>query len=161
MGAILHFIKSRNAVVSIEVALIFPVILFILMMFFELARIALVITLVDVSIEKSVQNFRADASFNTLSEDEIKQIVSDDIIKNSYGVILPDNIYIELQQFSNLNEFAELRASDNNYYSLPILNFSVYLNEEFITPLPNFFGLGDSFQHEYRYVLGDLVGDSA
>ncbi len=161
MGTFPFFLRSKSAVVSIEVALIFPVILFILMMFFELARIALIITLVDVSIERSVQSFREDSLFNTLSEAEIKKVTSDNIIEGSFNIIHPDNIQIELQRFSNLNEFSGVKESENTYYSLPILNFSVYLNETFITPLPSFFGLGDSFQHEYRHVLGDLLGDEA
>ncbi|WCN11208.1 TadE/TadG family type IV pilus assembly protein [Marinomonas mediterranea] len=161
MGSIAHFLRNKDAVVSIEVALIFPVILFILMMFFELARIALVISLVDVSIEQSVQSFREDALFNTLTEEEIKTTTSENIIAHSFNMIHEDSIQIELQRFSNLNEFADVKESENTYYSLPILNFSVYLNENFITPLPQFFGLGDSFQHEYRHVLGDLLGDEA
>jgi hypothetical protein len=64
-----------------------------------------------------------------------------------------------LQAFSNLNEFAG-EKEEKNYASkkIPVLNFTVFLKEEFMTPLPSMFGLGDSFQHEYRYILGDLIG---
>lgn len=161
IGRICFFLKKDRAVVSIEVALILPVILFITMMFFELARIALIISIVGVSLERTTQEFRYNQDFIAIGEEGIKQTVSDRVVENSYGLIYSSNIKVDLQSFSDLNDFASVDMEIGSYRSLPILNFSVLLNDKFITPLPSFFGLGDSFQHEYRQVLGDLVGKSS
>ncbi|WP_219701619.1 TadE/TadG family type IV pilus assembly protein [Marinomonas lutimaris] len=161
IDSIRFFIRKEKAVVSIEVALIFPVILFIAMMFFELARIALIISVVGVSLERTTQEFRYNKDFISIGEEGIKQTVSDKVVENSYGLIYENNIKVDLQSFSDLNDFASVDIESGSYRSLPILNFSVLLNDNFITPLPGFFGLGNSFQHEYRQVLGDLVGKSS
>lgn len=155
---LLDFIKRKNAVVSIEVALSFPVLLFIIMMFFELARIALIVSITSFSLEKAMQNFRSDIGFYSIGEERIKESVTENIVLYSFDFLGDENIEVELQAFSNLNEFAGEQEEDKDSKKIPILNFTIFLKERFMTPLPSMFGLGDSFQHEYRYILGDLIG---
>ena len=116
---------------------------------------------IGISLEKTTQEFRYNQDFISIGEEAIKKEVSDRVVENSYGLIYSNNIRVDLQSFSDLNDFSSVDTEIGSYRSLPILNFSVLLNDNFITPLPGFFGLGNSFQHEYRQVLGDLIGKTS
>lgn len=152
------FSKETQAFVSVEFALLFPVILFSLMMFVELMRITLVIVFVGHTLENIVETLPTDNVFFVLSEEEKKDWLSDEVVKKTYGIASIDNINMTLQTFSISRDFTGLNLDD--YHSIPMLNISLLLNEKFITPLPCFFGLGDSFQHEYRQFVGDLINTS-
>ncbi|MBJ7536138.1 pilus assembly protein [Marinomonas transparens] len=157
---ILTFLKKKNAVVSIEVALSFPVLLFIIMMFFELARIALIVTVVDFSLEKSMQEFRSDMQYYAKGNGQMTRLLTERVIANSFDMLSSEKLDVDLQSFDNLDAFSGEKNDSERYYKHPILSFNVLLKEDFITPLPSIFGLGESFQHEYKYILGDLIGVS-
>lgn len=163
------FERKQRGIVSVEAALIFPVLLFILVMFFELARIALVIIAVNTSLERSVQQLRFEDNFYALKQNQLNQLITDKIVNQSYGLVNEENISLEVHTFSNLGEFSgsstksgdDSRDSDEtpDYTNSPVLNLTLTLHQTFITPLPSLFNLGTSYQHEFQQVLGDLVID--
>jgi hypothetical protein len=162
--------RSQSGIVSVETALIFPVLLFILVMFFELARIALVIGVVNVSLERAVQNFRQDNNYlYALNDSRLSEVIKARVIDYSFDLVSDDNIELEVHSFSDLGAFTDEHngktsyssedKETGNYTSAPILNLSLTLRQNFITPLPELFDLGSSYQHEFQQILGDLVID--
>lgn len=158
-------LRKQNGIVSIEAALIFPVLLFILVMFFELARIALVITAVNTSLERAVQQLRLEDNFYVLSQNQLNQLIADRVVSQSYGLIDEDNVRLELHTFSNLGAFSGSLPEGNDnetqpdYTNAPVLNLTLTLQQDFITPLPALFDLGSSYQHDFKQILGDLMID--
>ncbi|CAM3758532.1 hypothetical protein VA7868_03168 [Vibrio aerogenes CECT 7868] len=172
MQPILRRSHDRQAgIVSVETALIFPVLLFILTMFFELARIMLVITIINFSLERAVQNFRQDDDFYALNESRIAAVIKQRVIESSFNFVSAENIDLELHSFADLGELSAGRGqkdddssqTDNeqihSYTTAPVLNMHLILKQNFITPLPELFDLGTSYQHEFQQTLGDLVMD--
>ena len=163
------FERKQRGIVSVEAALIFPVLLFILVMFFELARIALVIIAVNTSLERAVQQLRFEDNFYALKQNQLNQLITDKIVNQSYGLVNEENVSLEVHTFSNLGEFSgsSTQSSDSSsdseetpdYTNSPVLNLTLTLQQTFITPLPSLFNLGTSYQHEFQQVLGDLVID--
>ena len=167
------FERKQKGIVSVEAALIFPVLLFILVMFFELARIALVIIAVNTSLERSVQQLRFEDNFYALKQNQLNQLITDKIVNQSYGLVNEENVSLEVHTFSNLGEFSgsSTKSGDDSrdsgsdseetpdYTNSPVLNLTLTLQQTFITPLPSLFNLGTSYQHEFQQVLGDLVID--
>ncbi|MCE0495907.1 TadE/TadG family type IV pilus assembly protein [Vibrio salinus] len=161
------FRQYQQGIVSVETALIFPVLLFILVMFFELARIALIIGVVNLSLERAVQNFRQDDHFYSLGESELSNIVKERIIRYSFDLVSKDNLDLKLNAFSDLGDFSGNQSSESDsdsgndeetsYAYAPILSLNLTLRQDFITPLPELFDLGASYQHEFQQILGDIV----
>ena len=159
------WLKNQQGIVSIEVALIFPVLLFILIMFFELARIALVISVVNLSIERAMQDFRTEDNFYTLSETELESSIRERIIAQSFALVSDAELSIELRAFENLGDFIGENEADEtddaseqqHFTDTPILDLNVVLTQDFMTPLPALFSLGHSYQHECQQLLGDLM----
>ncbi len=158
---------KQQGIVSIETALIFPVLLFILVMFFELARIALVMTVVHTSLERAVQNLRQQDNFYAMGQSALSSLISQRVVDYSYDFISSDNVSVDMHVFSNLGVFSGTvsTGSDSDdedtpeYSESPILNLTLTLKQDFITPLPELFDLGSSYQHDFQQVLGDLVID--
>ena len=162
--------RKQQGIVSLEAALIFPVLLFILVMFFELARIALVITIVNTSLERAVQNLRSEDDFYSLGEAQLNSLIVERVASYSYDLVDKTNLELELNTFATLGDFSGTTDSSGSrdanddddtptYANAPILNITLTLNQDFITPLPQLFDLGSSYQHEFQQILGDLVID--
>ncbi len=156
--------RRDQGIVSIEVALIFPVLLFILVMFFELARIALVITVVNISLERAGQNFRQMEDYYALGESRISTIIQQRVVDYSLGLVSAANVKLNMHSFASLGEFSGSASSSDSsdddaesYTNAPVFNLTLTVQQNFMTPLPALFGLGHSYQHEFSQVLGDLV----
>ena len=158
MRSVRLFSKDNQALVSVEFALLFPVIIFSSMMLIELIRIAVVIVFVGRTLDNVVQALPSEKAFLSLKEEDKSQWLSHDIVKQSYGMVSIENIDVTFQTFSISSYSKNIKLDDS--HSTSMLNISLLLNENFITPLPYFFGLGNSFQHEYRQVVGDLINTS-
>jgi len=153
-----QFYKKKYQFFSIEMVFILPVIIFISMMFFELIRIFLVITIVGNSLKETIQEFNYNEKIHTMPDEILEHLVGDGIIIKSHSIVSLENIFVDIQNFSELNIIYNGKIKDDRYL-MPIINVSVLLDDKFITPLPAFFGLGYSFQYEYREMLGGVIGD--
>ncbi|TBV09176.1 TadE/TadG family type IV pilus assembly protein [Stutzerimonas kirkiae] len=160
--------RDEQGVTAIETALILPVLLFGVMMLFELARIALMIGIGSLALEHALQNFRHDSNFYRKNAEELQQDIEKRMIDFSYDFLSEENLEIEVLPFDNLYQFGkgtndpgdeEESLAAQNDRSPPILSVTVDLSQQFMTPLPALFGLGEAFQYQYRHLLGDLPSD--
>ncbi|TBV02667.1 TadE/TadG family type IV pilus assembly protein [Phytopseudomonas dryadis] len=156
-------LRRQDGVTAVETALILPVLLFGVMMIFELARIALMIGVGSLSLERALQDFRQDRAFYQQSPDTLQEAIETRLVEGSYGLLDESELQVDLLAFDNLRQFgggeadAELDAADA---SPPVLSVTVDMSQRFITPLPALFGLGDAFQYQYRQLLGNLTSES-
>lgn len=155
-------LREQQGVTAVETALILPVLLFGVMMLFELARISLMIGVGSLALEHSLQDFRQDRAFYTQTPEVLQETIEQRLIEKSYGFLTEDNFIVDVLAFDNLRRFGgaeadeELDALDR---SPPVLSVTVDLTQTFMTPLPALFGLGDAFQYQYRELLGSLTSE--
>jgi hypothetical protein len=153
-------LRDQSGVTAVETALILPVLLFGVMMFFELGRIALMIGVGSLSLERAVQDFRTETRYYTQAD--LQGDIAQRMIDSSYGFLTEENFTVDVLAFDNLRQFGgtkpdpEEEEGDN---SPPILSISVDMSQEFMTPLPALFGLGNAFQYQYRHLLGNLISE--
>lgn len=153
-------LRDQRGVTAVETALILPVLLFGVMMLFELARIALMIGVGSLSLERAVQDFRSNTSYYTGTD--LQSEIAQRMIDSSYGFLTEENFTVDVLAFDNLRQFGGAKADpeeDAVDNSPPILSISVDMSQEFITPLPALFGLGNAFQYQYRHLLGNLTSE--
>lgn len=163
---LLKFIKKNNASTAVETALIMPVLLFGVFMLFELARLVLLVAVGNIALEHALQDFRSDSSFSSEQVDEIQTQIADGLVSHSFGFISGDEFSVEVLAFDNLYQFGGGTAEEDEKQNItdnspPIISVTVNLREDFITPLPALLGLEDSFQYQYRQLLGNILNDSA
>ncbi|SDI85326.1 TadE-like protein [Pseudomonas flavescens] len=161
LRALLH---HEDGVTAVETALILPVLFFGVMMIFELARIALMIGIGNLALERALQDFRQDRAFYQQNPEILQQAIEQRLVEGAYGLLDQSELAVELLAFDNLRQFgggqedAELDEADA---SPPVLSVTVDMTQRFITPLPALFGLGDAFQYQYRQLLGNLTSEPA
>lgn len=155
-------LRDQGGVTAVETALIMPVLLFGVMMIFELARIALMIGVGSLALERSLQDFRHDRAFYQQSPETLQEAIEARLVAGSYGLLDQSDLEVELLAFDNLRQLggaepdAELDAADA---SPQVLSVTVDMTQHFITPLPALFGLGDAFQYQHRQLLGNLTSE--
>lgn len=155
-------LREQSGVTAIETALILPVLLFGVMMLFELARIALMIAVGSLSLEHAVQDFRSNPTYYNQGAGQLQSDIETRMVDSSYGFLTEENFTVDVLAFDTLRQFgggAPDEAFDELDKSPPILSITVDLTQQFITPLPALFGLGDAFQYQYRHLLGNLTND--
>lgn len=166
--ALKRLCHGQDAVTATETAFILPVLLFAVMILFELARIAMVIGIGSLALEHAVQDFRAEAGFYLKSADALQTDIETRMLRYSYGFLDENNLEIDVLPFDNLHLFGQDRQSATaaeqeqqaqSFKSPPILSITVDLSQTFITPLPGLFGLGSGFQYQYRHLLGNLPSE--
>lgn len=162
LTALRALLRNQQGVTAVETALILPVLLFGVMMLFELARISLMIGIGNLALERSLQDFRQERAFYSQTPEVLQEAIEQRLIDSSYGFLNEDNFVVDVLAFDNLRRFGggeadeELDKQDN---SPPVLSVTVDLTQGFMTPLPALFGLGDAFQYQYRQLLGNLSSD--
>jgi len=158
----LRLLRGQQGVTAVETALILPVLLFGVMMLFELARISLMIGIGSLALERALQDFRHDRAFYAQTPDVLQDAIEQRLIDSSYGFLNEENFQVDVLAFDNLRLFGGGQADeaeDDNDRSPPVLSVTVDLTQRFMTPLPALFGLGDAFQYQYRQLLGSLTSD--
>lgn len=160
--------REQHAVAATETAFILPVLLFAVMILFELARIAMVVGIGSLALEHAVQDFRREPGFYYKSPEALKVDIETRLLQNAYGFLNEDNLEVDVLPFDNLHLFGQNRSGPTDkeqeeqvqrFKSPPILSITVDLTQSFMTPLPGLFGLGNSFQYQYRHLLGNLPSD--
>jgi len=145
-------VKKIKRLFSFEILLLLPVFIFVVMMSIEIFRFFIFYFLIEFSVGSLI-----DHSQDRIISDQAyaAKDIREEIVKNSFGIIRAKDLEIEIQSLYDLN--SEIQGSDD-YYSIPVINCNIIFTEEFITPLPILFGLGRSFQHEYRHIFGEVLG---
>ena len=159
-----RLLRDQQGVTAVETALILPVLLFGVMMLFELARISLMIGIGNLALERALQDFRQDRAFYVQTPEVLQGAIEQRLIDSSYGFLNEDNFQVDVLAFDNLRRFAGGAADDEKDAvdrSPPVLSVTVDLTQTFMTPLPALFGLGDAFQYQYRQLLGSLTSKTA
>lgn len=162
--------REQGGVTATETAFLLPVLLFALMILFELARIAIMIAVGSLALEHAVQDFRQDKAFYQKSPEILQADIEERMLTFSYGFLNDDNLEIDVLPFDNLHLLGQNRSGQytakedkddqsSTLKSPPILSITVDLTQTFMTPLPALFGLGSGFQYQYRHLLGNLPSD--
>lgn len=160
--------QAQDGVTAIETAFLLPVLLFAVMILFELARIAMVISIGNLALEHAVQDFRQEQQFYQKSVELLQEDIERRMIDFSYGFLTRDNLDIDVLPFDNLHLLGQKRSGqgmedkekkDTSLKSPPMISITVDLNQSFMTPLPGLFGLGSGFQYQYRHLLGNLPSE--
>lgn len=175
INALQRLRRSQDGVTAVETAFIMPVLLFGLMMLFELAHMAMVIAAGNLALEHSVQHLRSTANYARLAPQALEEQVVTRMLERSFNLFEASEIKVDVLPFENLRSFGEARygasednptpehdATDpatqptNSVFSPPILSVTVDLKQRYMTAFPALFGLGDGYQYQYRHVLGNL-----
>ena len=158
-----RLLREQKGVTAVETALILPVLLFGVMMLFELARISLMIGVGNLALERALQDFRQERAFYAQTPEVLQAAIEQRLIDSSYGFLTEDNFEVDVLAFDNLRRFAGGAADEEKDavdQSPPVLSVTVDLTQTFMTPLPALFGLGDAFQYQYRQLLGSLTSET-
>ena len=167
---------ADDGVTAVETAFILPVLLFGLMMLFELAHMALVIGAGNLALEHAVQRLRETPDYYRLSAEALQQRLAERMQERSFGLFEASELKLDVLPFDNLRRYGESRfgASDagddddsdgsnettlDTVFSPPILSITVDLKQDYMTVFPALFGLGDGYQYQYRHLLGNLTSD--
>lgn len=165
--------RAEDGVTAVETAFIMPVLLFGLMMLFELAHIALVIGAGNLALEHAVQRFREQPNFYELDAGTMELQIAERMQERSFGLFDTEELRVDVLPFDNLQRFGEAQyggsqasaeddedgvsaAPVDTVNSPPILSVTVDLQQSFMTALPALFGLGEGYQYQYRHLLGNL-----
>ncbi|MFK0093493.1 TadE/TadG family type IV pilus assembly protein [Pseudomonas sp. NPDC090592] len=176
MKAALQRLRRRqDGVTAVETAFILPVLLFGLMMLFELAHMAMVIAAGNLALEHAMQRFRATPDYYQLSPAALEAQVVQRMTERSFNLFEPSELKVDVLPFESLRTFGVSRygpsedddATDDSAASQekqaadlvsspPILSVTVDLKQSYMTTFPALFGLGDGYQYQYRHLLGNL-----
>lgn len=169
--------RAEDGVTAVETAFILPVLLFGLMMLFELAHMALVIGAGNLALEHAVQRLREMPDYYSLGANGLQQRLGERMQERSFGLFEAQELKVDVLPFDNLRQFGESRgggssnpaATDDDadaaetpldtVFSPPILSITVDLKQDYMTVFPALFGLGDGYQYQYRHLLGNLPSD--
>lgn len=169
--------RRQDGVTAVETAFVLPVLLFGLMMLFELAHIALVIGAGNLALEHAVQRFREQPNFYNLSAAAMEQQIALRMDERSFGLFKTSELKVDVLPFDSLKRFGESQfgssegaeealegedeagvdEAENPVTAPPILSVTVDLKQSFMTAMPALFGLGEGYQYQYRHLLGNLI----
>ncbi|MBX8528798.1 hypothetical protein K5D32_03970 [Pseudomonas cichorii] len=151
----------QRGVTAVETALIMPVILIGLMMFFELARIALVVIIGNLALDSALGGLRRE-KVDLMATEQLQPLITERILLASYGYLKANEIQVDATSYSALQVMGADDASTDEPStelpdgSQPVIVVKVALQQAYITALPKLLALPDRFTYEYRQVLGNL-----
>lgn len=150
--------QRQRGITTTETAFLLPVILTGLMMFFELARLALVVVIGNLALDSALQSLRIERTLRLDDESAVATLVEQRMIAAAYGYLDSGELQVEVNTYSSLEAFGEdtRRGEDDNESDSPILSVEVGLTQGWLTALPALLNLSDSFTYTYRQVVGNL-----
>ncbi|ODC02255.1 hypothetical protein BFW38_00550 [Terasakiispira papahanaumokuakeensis] len=172
----LSFTRHQAGVTAVETALIFPILIFGIMMLFELARVGLMISIGGTALERSLQSFRYDIAFYEQGDSVLRDVIRTRMLDYGYGLLTDDALKIDVLSFDSLARMGsddtepdassdeassddEAEAGQRDPLLPPVLTVTADIKARFMTPLPELFGLGNTFQYQFRQVLGNLTSE--
>lgn len=164
----LSFRRAQTGAIAVETAFLLPVILIGLMMLFEIARLALVITLGHLALESSLQSLRTRDDVSTLSPQMVSDRVREGMVRGAHGYIESENIQVDVTSYIDLAAFGASVAGDggaddeeddapDRASGPPVFSIEVALRRNWISALPALLGLPGSFTYTYHQVLGNIA----
>lgn len=178
LAALRRLRRADDGVAAVESAFILPVLLFGLMMLFELAHMALVIGAGNLALEHAVQRMREVPDYYRLGAGALQQRLGERMQERSFGLFEASEIKVDVLPFDNLRQYGETRGGGGDsssqtgsdaqtgaqtpldtVFAPPILSITVDLKQAYMTVFPALFGLGDGYQYQYRHLLGNLPSD--
>lgn len=148
----------QRGITTTETAFLLPVILIGLMMFFELARLALVVIIGNLALDSALQSLRQQSAIRLDNESSVAEHVEQRMIKAAYGYLDDSDLQVEVTTYSSLEAFGEgeRKGADDDDSDSPILSVQVQLTQDWMTALPVLLNLSESFTYTYRQVVGNL-----
>lgn len=165
-------VRAQRGAIATETAFLIPVLLVGIMMFMELARVLLVISIGSTAMDAAIQSLRRE---NQLNAENVSSLIVERMTdpRNSYGYLSADDLEIQVEHFDSLQA---LGASQDNSdgqsqpsnggqsnedrialaQSRPVWSITVDVRKPYITPLPTFLTLEDNFRYRFKQVLGHL-----
>lgn len=162
------FFVSNEAAIATETAFLMPVLLIGIMMFLELARVVLIISIGSTAMNASIQSLREE---DTLDEQTVQRLVLERIVDDqySYGYLSVNDVQVSVEKFDSLEKMgvaygeasSEKKDDDTSTVKeLPVWNITVDIKKDYLTPLPRLLTLDDTFRYRFRQVIGHLYDDS-
>ncbi|WP_455923429.1 TadE/TadG family type IV pilus assembly protein [Pseudomonas putida] len=151
-------LRDERGITTTETAFLLPVILIALMMFFELARLALVIVIGNLALDSALQSMRQQSELRLDAETQVAAQVQERMVSAAYGYLDSAVLQVQVTTYSSLQAFGEgeQHGEDDDDNDSPILSVQVELTQDWITALPALLNLSDSFTYTYRQVVGNL-----
>ncbi|MHC8285489.1 hypothetical protein ACYZUD_01330 [Pseudomonas sp. XS1P51] len=150
--------RSQRGITTTETAFLLPVILIGLMMFFELARLALVVVIGNLALDSALQGLRQQSNLRLDNESGVAEHVEQRMIDAAYGYLDSADLQVEVTSYSSLEAFGggtrKLEGDDDT--DSPILSVQVQLTQNWMTALPTLLHLSDRFTYTYRQLVGNL-----
>lgn len=148
--------RSQRGIAAVETAFMMPVILIGLMMFFELARVALVVVVGNLALESALASLRRDADLDFTNAALIQGLLETRMVNASYGVLGKGELAVQVHAYANLQAFANIAHTSEDDNAAPVVTVEVNLTENYVTALPALLSLPQTFNYQYRQVLGNL-----
>ncbi|WP_207281847.1 TadE/TadG family type IV pilus assembly protein [Pseudomonas sp. FW300-N2F2] len=148
--------RSQRGIAAVETAFMMPVILIGLMMFFELARVALVVVVGNLALESALASLRRDTRLDFTNAAVIQGLIQTRMVDASWGVLGAGELAVQVRAYANLQEFADIAHTNEDDNAAPVVTVEVNLTENYITALPALLSLPQTFNYQYRHVLGNL-----
>lgn len=156
------FALDKRGVIATETAFLVPLVLVGIMMFMELARVMVTITVGSTAMDAVVQSLRQEKS---LTPDTVKQLIIDRMAnkKFSYGYLSPKDIEVEVDHYPSLDSLGIANGAVQDGEELvpasksrAVWSITVDIRKNYITPLPRLLTLEDMFRYRFKQVLGYL-----
>lgn len=153
-----RWLRDERGITTTETAFLLPVILIGLMMFFELARLALIVVIGNLALDSALQSLRYDRQLRLDAESEVSDLVQSRMIKAAYGYLDSASLRVQVTTYSSLEAYGESnrRGEKDTDDDSPVLSVQVELTQGWITALPALLNLTDNFNYTYRQVVGNL-----
>lgn len=158
------FAKHQEGSISVDVAYVMPVILIVIMMMFELARMALVLLIGNLALDTALQDLRVDDTLDLTEASVIAPVLKDAVLAHGFGYLADDEIEMEVTAYRDLATYGAVMAGeapqeeedevkDSSY---PVITVQMIVSQGWITSLPQLLGFSENCTYRYFEVLGSL-----
>ncbi|WP_417796599.1 hypothetical protein [Terasakiella pusilla] len=160
------FVNHQGGSLSVDVAFVMPVVLIVLMMMFELARMALVLIIGNLALDTALQDLRMDDTIDLTEAAVVAPALKEAVLIHGFGYLKDDDIEMEVKAYRDLATYGALMAGEEpdeddeeqegKASSYPLITVQMNITQAWATALPGLMGF--SGDHTYRYfeVLGNL-----
>lgn len=151
--------RPQAGVVATETAFLIPVVLIGCMLFFELARMLVMIHMGSSALEATMASVRRETP-ELYSSAGMEVLIRQRMAVMSHGYLQEGDIFVQVQDFHPLlpqpgqavRPPAPSAAGGVNN-AMPLRSINVDVRKRYATPLPMLLTLGQTFRYRYRQVL--------
>lgn len=151
--------RRQAGVVATETAFLIPVVLIGCMLFFELARMLVMIHMGSSALEATMASVRRETP-ELYSSAGMEVLIRQRMAGMSHGYLHESDIFVQVQDFHPLlpqpgqaarPPLPSSAGGVNN--AMPLRSINVDVRKQYATPLPRLLTLGQTFRYRYRQVL--------